>query len=93
MHIDHDPAAEAMIDFAGKKLSYVDTTSGEIISCQVFIGVLPCSGLIYCKAVHTQNTYDFNDCINAMLKYYGGSPKTILCDNLRTAVSRAKASQ
>ncbi len=36
----------------------------------------------------TQNTYDFNDCINAKLKYFGGSPKTILCDNLKTAVSR-----
>lgn len=88
MHLDHDPGAQVMIDFAGKKLSYVDPNTGELINCQVFIGVLPCSGLMFCKAVHTQNTYDFNDCINAMLKYFGGSPKTILCDNLRTAVSR-----
>ena len=43
MDIDHDPAAEAMIDFAGNKLSYVDKTSGEIISCQVFI--------VYCLVV------------------------------------------
>ncbi len=88
MHLDHDPGAEAMVDFAGKKLSYVDLSTGEVISCQVFIGVLPCSGLMFCKAVPSQNTFDFNDCINAMLKYYGGSPKTILCDNLKTAVSR-----
>ncbi|MBL0111774.1 MAG: transposase [Saprospiraceae bacterium] len=88
MHLDHDPGAEAMVDFAGKKLSYVDLSTGEVISCQVFIGVLPCSGLMFCKAVPSQNTFDFNDCINAMLKYYGGSPKTILCANLKTAVSR-----
>jgi hypothetical protein len=31
MHIDYDPKAEAMIDFAGKKLSYVDPTTGEVI--------------------------------------------------------------
>lgn len=89
MHIDHEPGAEAMIDFAGKKLSYVDRTSGEIVPCQVFIGVLPFSGLMYCKAVHKQATYDFNDCNNSMLKYFGGSPKTILCDNLKAAVSRS----
>ena len=70
-------------------MSYVCTDSGEIIKCQVFISVLPHSGLIFCKAVHTQNTYDFIDCINAMLKFYQGVPLTILCDNLKTAVVRS----
>ena len=88
MHMDHDAGAEVMIDFAGKKLSYVDPATGDLISCQVFIGVLPFSGLMFCKAVNTQNTYDFNLCITSMLKYFGGSPKTILRDNLKTAVSR-----
>ena len=39
-----------MIDFAGKPLSYVDPTTGEVIKCQVFVGVMPCSGLMFCKA-------------------------------------------
>ena len=43
---------------------------------------------MFCKAVNTQNTYDFNHCITSMLKYFGGSPKTILRDNLKTGVSR-----
>ncbi len=50
LHLEHDPAAEAMIDFAGKPLSYVDPTTGEVIKCQVFVGVMPCSGLMFCKA-------------------------------------------
>ncbi|MBK7438926.1 MAG: hypothetical protein IPI77_19840 [Saprospiraceae bacterium] len=48
---------------------------GEVISCQVFIGVLPCSGLMFCKAVPSQNTFDFNDCINAMLGIMVAAPK------------------
>lgn len=88
MHLDHVAAEKIMVDFAGKKLSYVDTNGGEPIGCQVFIGVLPHSGLIFCHVVHTQNTYDFISCINAMLKFYGGVTQTILCDNLKTAVSR-----
>ena len=46
MFMGHDAGAEVMIDFAGKKLSYVDPATGEHISCQVFIGVLPFSGLM-----------------------------------------------
>lgn len=88
MHLEHVAGEQIMVDFAGKKLSYVDTDSGEIIPCHVFIAVLPHSGLIFCQAVHTQNTYDFISCINGMLKFFGGVTQTILCDNLKTAVTR-----
>lgn len=88
MHLEHTCGAETMIDFAGKKLGYLDVHSRELIACNVFISVLPCSGLIFCKAVHTQNTYDFIDCINEMLTFYGGTTQTIICDNLKTAVTR-----
>jgi len=88
MHLEHVAGEQMMVDFAGKKLSYVDPGSGEIIPCQVFIAVLPHSGLIYCQAVQTQNTYDFISCINGMLKFFGGVAQTILCDNLKTAVTR-----
>jgi transposase len=88
MHLEH-PAGEAvMMDFAGKTLSYVNQFTGEVTACQVFVSVLPCSGLIYCRAVASQRTSDFADCINGMLVYYGGSPLTLLLDNLKTAVTR-----
>jgi transposase len=38
--------------------------------------------------VHSQSIPDFITCINEMLAYYGGVPLTILCDNLKTAVTR-----
>ena len=88
MHLEYQPADMIMIDFAGKKQRYVDVYSGEVIECQVFVSILPYSGLIFCKAVHSQQTADFTECINSMLKYYAGVPATILCDNLRTAVIR-----
>jgi len=88
MHLHYDAGDMIMMDFAGKKMSYVCADSGEIIECQVFISVLPHSGLIFCKAVRSQNTYDFIDCINSMLKFYEGVTLTILCDNLKTAVIR-----
>ncbi|MEJ7611777.1 MAG: IS21 family transposase [Ferruginibacter sp.] len=88
MHMEYQPGDMMMIDFAGKKQHYVDVQTGERIDCQVFVAILPYSGLIFCKAVHSQQTADFTDCINSMLKYYAGVPSTILCDNLKTAVTR-----
>jgi transposase len=88
MHLEYTSGDMSMVDFAGKLLYYTDEQTGEQISCQVFISVLPFSGLIFCEAVHTQQTADFIQCINGMLAFYGGSPSTILCDNLKTAVIR-----
>jgi len=88
MHLEYQAADMIMIDFAGKKQHYIDLSTGERIDCQVFISILPFSGLIFCKAVHSQQTADFTDCINSLLKFYGGVPATILCDNLKTAVTR-----
>lgn len=87
MHLEYTPADMIMVDFAGKRQQYTDIETGEVIECQVFVAILPFSGLIYCHAVTTQKTADFADCINTMLKFYGGVPFTILCDNLKTAVT------
>jgi hypothetical protein len=77
-----------MVDFAGKKRHYTDQATGERVDCEVFVAILPFSGLIFCLAVASQRTADFTRCINAMLRYYAGVVATILCDNLRTAVIR-----
>jgi transposase len=87
MHLEYNPGDMMMVDFAGKKQHYTDPDSGEVIPCEVFIAVLPFSGLIFCKAFRSQQTADFASCINDMLRFYGGVPATILCDNLKTAVT------
>lgn len=88
MHLEYQPGDMIMIDFAGKKQHYVDVQTAELICCEVFVSILPYSGLIFCLAVPTQRTGDFTGCINAMAKYYKGVAATILCDNLKTAVIR-----
>lgn len=88
MHLEYQAADMMMIDFAGKKQYYLDLSTGERIECEVFISVLPFSGLIFCQPVHSQQTADFTHCVNSMLKFYGGVPATILCDNMKTAVTR-----
>jgi len=88
MHLHYEAGDMIMIDFAGKKLSYADPFTGEVIFVQVFVSILPFSGLIFLRAVHSQRSEDFVSCINEMLTFYQGVTATILCDNLKTAVIR-----
>ena len=89
MHLEYKPGEQAMIDFSGKKFFYVDVQTGERIACEVFVGTLPYSGMLFALAVHSQKTHDFLEACNQLLKYLGGATQTILCDNLRTAVTKS----
>lgn len=89
MHLEYNPGEQIMIDFAGKKYCYLDEETGELVPCEVFVAVLPYSGLIFCEAVRSQKTADMLTATNAMLSYIGGVTQTILCDNLRTAVTKS----
>jgi transposase len=88
MHMEYQVGDLVMVDFAGTKQHYVDRSTGERVAVEVFIAVLPYSGMIFCLGVPSQQTADFVTCINAMLRFYAGVPATILCDNLKTAVIR-----
>lgn len=88
MHLEYKAGDMMMVDFAGAKQHYTDPETGEVIPCELFVSVLPFSGLIFCQAVPSQQSADFCHCINQMLQFYGGVPGTILCDNLKTAVIR-----
>jgi transposase len=88
MHLEYTAGDMMMIDFAGTKQHYTDPETGEVIACEVFVAVLPYSGLIFCQAVPSQQSAHFCHCINQMLRFYAGAPGTILCDNLKTAVIR-----
>lgn len=88
MHLEYLPGEQTMVDFAGKKYPYVDKETGEVVHCEVFVATLPYSGLIFCYPVPSQKTADFLDACNLMIRYVGGVTQTILCDNLRTAVTK-----
>jgi transposase len=86
MHLDHKAGERLMIDFAGKKLHYVDIHTGEQIACEVFVAVLPFSGYCYVEAVRSQCIEDFIGAIANAFNYLGGVPQSALIDNLKSGV-------
>jgi len=89
MKLEHDPGHELFIDFAGKKLQIVDRSSGEIVDVEVFVAILPNSHYTYVEACRSQKREDLIKCCANALQFYGGVPKAIVSDNLKSAVKRA----
>ncbi|WP_254050345.1 LuxR C-terminal-related transcriptional regulator [Myroides sp. N17-2] len=89
MKLEHEPGKEMYIDFAGKKLSYVDKSTGEIIPVEVFVAILPHSQYTYVQVCKSQKKEDLIMCCANALSFYGGVPSAIVSDNLKSAVSRS----
>ena len=89
MVLHHLAGEKLYIDFAGKKLSYTDPDTGEVIECQVFVACLPFSDYCFAMAVHTQNSEDFIHALKCCLEALGGVPETLTPDNLKAAIIKA----
>ena len=89
MKLEHKAGNEVLIDFAGKHLYITDKQTGELILVEVFISILPCSQYTYVEACMSQKREDLISCIGNALHFYGGVPRAIVSDNLKSAVSRA----
>lgn len=89
LKIEHKAAYRLTVDYAGKKLKWIDKHTGEVHYCEVLICTLPYSGYTFACAVASQKQEDFIQAINNCLLYIGGSPKVMLSDNLKSYVSKA----
>ena len=89
MKLEHEAGKEMFIDFAGKKLHITDRDTGEIVPAEVFVAILPNSQYTYVEACKSQKREDLIGATENALHFYGGVPKAIVSDNLKSAVSRA----
>ena len=89
MKLEHEAGHEVYIDFAGKKLEIVDRETGDIKKVEVFVAILPHSHYTYVEACSSQKREDLMVCMSNALRFYGGVPKAIVSDNLKSAVTRA----
>jgi len=87
--LTHRAGDKVYVDYTGKKLHITDKHTGEITEVEVFVGILPASQYTYVEAIRSQKKEDFITSINNCLKYFGGVPKAIVTDNLKSAVNKS----
>jgi transposase len=89
MHFEHTPADKMFIDFAGKKLHWIDHKTGEVNDVEVYVAILGYSQLTYVQAVPSQKKADYIGATENALHYFGGIPQVLVPDNLKSAVHKA----
>jgi len=91
MVLQHEAGEKLFIDFAGKKLSFVDIDTGEVVPCQVFVACLPYSDYSFVMAVRSQSIADFLYALGCCLEDLGGVPEVLVPDNLKSAIVKASS--
>lgn len=89
LKLEHEAGREVFIDFAGKRLHITCKETGELTPVEVFVAILPNSHYTYVEACPSQKRADLIACMGNALTFFGGVPKAIVSDNLKSAVSRA----
>ena len=74
------------VDFAGKTFEMIDRLTGEIMDIVVFVAVLPYSQMIYAEGMVSTKEPQWIQVNNNALKFYGGVPAIVVCDNCKQAV-------
>lgn len=86
MRQEHKAGEKAFVDYSGKKPEIVDPATGEVRKVELFVGTLGASSLTFAEATLTQQLADFTESHVRMLEYFGGVPKVLVPDQLKSAV-------
>jgi len=89
MRMTHTPGEKLFIDFSGDKPSWIDPMSGEVNQPELYVAVLGGSSYTFACAVPSQKAGDFAMATAHALEYYGGCPKLLVIDNLKSGVTHA----
>jgi len=88
MHLEHKAGEKMFVDYTGKKLKIYERTTGKEKEVEVFVGILPASGLTYVEATGTQKKEDWLKANEHALFYFEGVPGQIVPDCLKSAVTK-----
>lgn len=85
-HLENKPGVKAEVDWSGPTMSYIDTSTGEVITVYLFVGTLPYSQYSYVEPALDMKMDSFIRAHVHMYEFFEGVPTRLICDNLRTGV-------
>ena len=89
MRQEHVAGDKVFVDYSGKKVAIADPRTGEVRQAELFVAVLGASGFTYAEATWTQTLPDWIGAHARMFAVFGGVPRLIVPDNLKSGVNRA----
>jgi transposase len=89
MRQEHRAGDKVFVDYSGKRLPITDPTTGQVREAEIFVAVLGASSYTYAEATWTQSLPDWIGAHGRMFSFFGGVPRLVVPDNLKSGVNKA----
>jgi transposase len=86
MRQTHLAGEKLFVDYSGLTMPIYDQRTGEVHYAQIFVAVLGASGYTFVHATHSQTQEDFIYSHVMCYNFFGGVPRVVVPDNLKSAI-------
>jgi transposase len=89
MRQEHRAGEKMFVDYAGQTVPVYDLHTNQMREAQIFVAVLGASNYTYAEATWAQTLADWIGSHGRTFAFFGGVPKLVVPDNLKSGVSKA----
>jgi transposase len=89
MRQHHVAGDKIFVDYSGKRIGICDPKTGVLHPAEIFVAVAGASNYTFAEATWTQSLPDWIGSHVRMLRFYGGCPRLLVPDNLKSGVNKA----
>lgn len=93
MRQPHVAGDRIFVDYAGPTIKIFDPATKELRPAQLFVGILGASNYTFAEAHWSQRLSDWISAHVRMFEFFGGCPNVVVCDNLKSAVTKASRTE
>jgi transposase len=89
MRQSHSPGEKLFVDFAGHTIPIISRETGEVTQAQIFVATFGASNFTYAEPCPSQDLRSWLGAHVRAFRFFGGTPKLLVPDNLKSAVTEA----
>jgi transposase len=89
MRLTHKAGDKVFVDFSGDKPWYCDPQTGVVTGAELYVAVCGGTSYTFATAVPSQKIEDFCRATVEMFEFFGGCPRCLVIDNLKSGVTHA----
>lgn len=82
----HMAGDKVFVDYSGLTMPIYNAKTGEVDKAQIFVAVLGASGYTFVHASMSQKQEDFINSHVLAYSFFGGTPRSVVPDNLKSAI-------
>jgi transposase len=84
----HGAGEKVFVDYAGDTLDIIDPATGAVAAMKLFVAAMGASSYVYAEARPSEGLADWIGCHVNLFAFLGGVPEMIVCDNLKSGVTK-----